>query len=147
MSNYAENIIKILAGLPEFLRKPMLKSRLEEFFKMEKAEQLEIIDNAIDAIPDIEFDTLAKLIRTWLEVLDKFDEKKREEIFSLYAYTLAKRDAISKLDIKGLISIYNSLDEQMRKNVSTAIRNAIDKIDEKDILLAKIPDEAKRLFY
>ncbi len=148
MSNYAENIIKILAGLPEFLRKPMLKSRLEEFFDMNKEEKMEIINNALDAMPEIEFNTLAKLIRTWIEVLDRFDVNKREEIFSLYAYMLAnKPEIISRLDIKGLLSIYNSLNDDLKKNVSIAIRDAINRLEDKDALLAKIPEEARRLFY
>ncbi|RMF30930.1 MAG: hypothetical protein D6752_03170, partial [Candidatus Nitrosothermus koennekii] len=146
MSEYAENIIKILAGLPEFLRKPMLKSRLEEFFNISRDEQIEIINNAINAIPEIEFNILSKLIKTWLEVLDSFEPRRREEIFALYATMLSnKPDIISKLDIDGLINIYNSLDDEMKKNTLTAIRNAIDKVENRDILLEHIPEKAKIL--
>ncbi len=48
--NYAGNIIIVLANLPDFLRKPILKKRMMEFFTMSEPEKLEIINNALDAV-------------------------------------------------------------------------------------------------
>ena len=49
--NYAGNIIINLASLPDFLRKPILKKRMTEFFSMSEPEKSEIINNALDAGP------------------------------------------------------------------------------------------------
>ena len=42
--NFAGNIIINLASLPDFLRKPILKKRLTEFFSMDEHEKNEIIE-------------------------------------------------------------------------------------------------------
>jgi len=68
-SNYAGNIIVSLANLPEFLRKPILKKRLMEFFSMSSLDKLEIIKNALQAGPIIPFDKFSKLLKTWIEIL------------------------------------------------------------------------------
>ena len=47
--NYAGNIIINLASLPDFLRKPILKKRMMEFFSMSEPEKSEIINNALEA--------------------------------------------------------------------------------------------------
>ena len=67
--NHAGNIIIILANLPDFLRTPILKKRMAEFFSMSDSEKCEMIDNALEAGPTIPFPNFAKLFRTWLEVL------------------------------------------------------------------------------
>ena len=63
----AGNIIQILANLPDFLRKPMLQSRLKEFFySMNDEDRRETISMALSAAPTIELNKLAVLFRTWL---------------------------------------------------------------------------------
>jgi len=47
--NYAGNIIVILANLPDFLRKPILKKRMSEFYSMPDQEQNVLIENALEA--------------------------------------------------------------------------------------------------
>ena len=59
--NYAGNIIIILANLPDFLRTPILKKRMMEFFSMTVNEQDEIINNALEAGPTIPFLNFSKL--------------------------------------------------------------------------------------
>ncbi len=144
--SYAENIIKILAGLPEFLRKPMLKHRLDEFFGMSNEDKREIINNVLEAIPEVEPSTLGRLIKTWIEVLKDFDKSKREEIFALYASLLAsKPDTIPRLDIQGLISIFNQFDDDTKKDILDSIKSALEKIDSKGELLLHIPNDAKSI--
>ena len=53
--NYAGNIIINLASLPAFLRKPILKKRMTEFFLMPDSDKSEIINNALDPGPTIPF--------------------------------------------------------------------------------------------
>ena len=82
--NYAGNIIINLANLPDFLRKPILKKRMMEFFSMSDPEKSEIINNALDAGPTIPFLNFSKLFKTWLEVLCTISEENRHDMFSNY---------------------------------------------------------------
>ncbi|MEM4192979.1 MAG: hypothetical protein QXR04_03485, partial [Candidatus Nitrosocaldus sp.] len=75
--NYAGNIIYILAGLPEFLRKPMMRNRLNEFFTLQDEDKVEMIRNVVDALPSMDMGTVAKLFKTWLELLHEFGDDKR----------------------------------------------------------------------
>ena len=84
--NYAGNIIVILANLPDFLRTPILKKRLLEFFSLPENERTEIINNALEAGPSIPFPNFAKLFRTWLEVLTTLTEDQRSLMFSKYIF-------------------------------------------------------------
>ena len=82
--NYAGNIIINLASLPDFLRKPILKKRMTEFFSMSESEKSEIINNALEAGPTIPFPNFSKLFKTWLEVLCVVSEESRHDMFSNY---------------------------------------------------------------
>lgn len=75
--NYAGNIIVILANLPDFLRTPILKKRILEFFSMTESDRREIINNALEAGPTIPFPNFSKLFKTWLEVLTTVTEEQR----------------------------------------------------------------------
>ncbi len=143
--NYAENIIYILAGLPDFLRKPMLKRRLEEFFLMSKEEKEEVIENVLKALPEINAQTLRKIVMTWVEVLNQFNEEQRIEIFRLYAFILPTY--INNIDLALLIDIFNKLDGNIRENIAKDIRKSIEILDNerKDKLLSSLSADIKLL--
>lgn len=145
-SNVAGNIIQILAGLPEFLRKPMLKSRLEEFFTMDEDEKKETVTNALNAAPTIDFKVLSNLVKTWMEVLCEFDEDKRKAMFGAYVDVISiSPEMLKELNIDGLISIFNSLPDEKKKILSDSLKNLIDELpDEKNRnFVSAIPDNAK----
>ena len=82
--NFAGNIIVNLASLPDFLRTPILKKRMAEFFSMNDSEKIEIINNALEAGPTIPFANFSKLFGTWLEVLCTVTDENRYDMFSNY---------------------------------------------------------------
>ena len=93
-----ENVIEILANLQVFLRKPIIKNKLLDFYKLEKDDQIEIINLVLESIPNVDVNTFQELITTWFEVLSKFDNKKITYIMQIYLEEIVKRsDLISKL--------------------------------------------------
>ena len=88
--NFAGNIIVNLASLPDFLRTPILKKRMIEFFSMNDSEKIEIINNALEAGPTITFPNFSKLFKTWLEVLCTLTEENRYDMFSNYFRQIMK---------------------------------------------------------
>ena len=62
--NFAGNIIVNLASLPDFLRTPILKKRMTEFFSKNDEEKAEIIVNALNAGP-VTLGTPMTLDGTW----------------------------------------------------------------------------------
>ena len=147
-SQITGNIIQILAGLPEFLRKPMLKSRLNEFFALPDIDKKETVTNALNAAPTIDFKVLSSLIKTWMEVLCEFDEEKRKSMFGAYVDVIADSpDILSKLDVDGLISIFNTMPENNRQLLAGSLRSLVQNLpqDRKAKFLRAVPENANKV--
>lgn len=146
--NFAGNIIINLASLPDFLRKPILKKRLTEFFSMSEHEKNEIIVNALEAGPSIPFSNFSKLFKTWLEILVTFDEFQRNELFLRYLLASIKwPQKLINFNLDGILEIYMSLGEKEKSILSKSIVNIVSGLnsDKKRIAMTLIPDNAKRV--
>ena len=146
-SNHAGNIIVNLAGLPEFLRKPILKKRLAEFFSMNQEDKKEIINNALASGPAIQFDKFSTLFKTWLEILSSLSEEQRTIMFSNYINEISNHpEKLIAFNMDGIFEIFMSLPVEQRSIISATLKNIIRSFDEKDRkkLDLIIPDSAKK---
>ncbi len=144
--NYAGNIIINLASLPDFLRKPILKKRMAEFFSLSQQEKEEIINNALDAGPTIPFPNFSKLFKTWLQVLSTFNEEQRKELFSKYVNAIINfPEKIINFNLDGILEIFMTLNENEKFILSKSLSGIISELDakKKKTLLILIPDNAK----
>ena len=144
--NHAGNIIVNLAGLPEFLRKPILKKRMTEFFSMNQEDKNEIINNALQAGPTIQFDKFSTLFKTWLEILCSLSEEQRNTMFSNYINQITTHpEKLIVFNLDGIFEIYMSLDIQQRAVLSATLKSIVDRFDEnaKKRLFMIIPQRAK----
>jgi len=146
--NYAGNIIIILANLPDFLRKPILKKRMTEFFSMSDSEKSEIINNALEAGPTIPFPNFSKLFKTWLEVLCVISEENRHDMFSNYIkHVINAPQKIIAFNLDGILEIFLSLEQSNQEIISISIQNVIKSLDQdsKRKLVLLIPENAKNV--
>jgi len=144
--NYAGNIIINLASLPDFLRKPILKKRMMEFFSMSDPEKSEIINNALEAGPTIPFPNFSKLFKTWLEVLCAISEENRYDMFSNYIkHIINSPQKIIAFNLDGILEIFLSLGQSNQETISISIQNVIKSLDQdsKRKLILLIPENAK----
>jgi hypothetical protein len=124
--NYAGNIIVILANLPEFLRGPILKKRMEEFFTLVAPDRQEMISNALEAGPTIPFPNFAKLFVTWLDVLAGISEEKRTTMFSSYiSEILQNPQKLVLFNLDGILEIFLSLDLSKKEILANSIRQIV----------------------
>ena len=145
--NFAGNIIVNLASLPDFLRTPILKKRMTEFFSMTDSEKEEIINNALEAGPTIPFPNFSKLFRTWLKVLCVVSEENRYDMFSNYFKQIIKKpQEIILFNFDGIFEIFLNLEDQEQKILSTTIKNVFEKTDEnsKRKLILLTPENARK---
>jgi len=145
--NYAGNIIINLASLPDFLRKPILKKRMTEFFLMSKPEKSEIINNALDAGPTIPFPNFSKLFKTWLEVLYTISEENRHDMFSNYIkHIVNSPQKIISFNLDGILEIFLSLEQANQEIISASVQNVVKDLDDdsKRKLLLVLPESARR---
>ena len=146
--NFAGNIIVNLASLPDFLRKPILKKRLTEFFSMTEHEKNEIIVNALEAGPTIPFPNFSKLFKTWLEILAGFNEFQRNELFLRYILaTIRWPEKLIDFNLDGILEIFMSLNEKEKAAISKSIVDIVAGLDsdKKRVAMALIPDNAKQV--
>jgi len=145
--NYTGNIIVILANLPDFLRKPILKKRMMEFFSMSEPDKSEIINNALDAGPTIPFPNFSKLFKTWLEVLCTISEENRHDMFSNYIkHMVNSPQKIISFNLDGILEIFLSLEQTNQEIISASVQNVVKDLDDdsKRKLLLVVPESAKR---
>ncbi len=147
--NYAGNIIVNLASLPDFLRKPILKKKLLEFYSMEQSERDQVINNALEAGPTVPFPNFSKLFKTWLEVLTVFTEEQRSLLFSSYVEKIAKSpQKLINFNLDGILEIFLSLKEEEKSILSKTVNQSIMSQNEefKRRILLIIPEKAKTQF-
>jgi len=145
--NYAGNIIVILANLPDFLRTPILKKRMLEFFSMTEPDKREIINNALDAGPTIPFQNFSKLFKTWLEVLTTVTEEQRNLMFSKYIDEIGSApQKLINFNLDGIFEIFLSLDNSKKEILTNSINRIISNLDEnrKKKIFLIIPENAKK---
>ena len=146
--NYAGNIIINLASLPDFLRKPILKKRMTEFFSMPDSDKLEIVNNALEAGPTIPFPNFSKLFKTWLEVLCTIPKENRDSMFSIYIkHIINSPEKIIAFNLDGILEIFLSLEHSNQKIISTSIQNVFKNLDQdsKRKLILLVPENARKL--
>ena len=145
--NFAGNIIVNLANLPDFLRNPILKKRMVEFFSMSEPEKEEVINNALEAGPTIPFPNFSKLFKTWLKILTTLSEEQREGLFSAYIIELAQSpQKLITFNLDGILEIFLTLEENEKDILSSTIKKIINNLDEEEKrkILVVIPDNAKK---
>jgi len=146
--NYAGNIIINLASLPDFLRKPILKKRMTEFFSMSEPEKSEIINNALDAGTTIPFPIFSKLFKTWLEVLCAISEENRYTMFSNYIkHVINAPQKIIAFNLDGILEIFLSLEQANQEIISISIQKVVKNLeqDSKRKLILLVPENARKL--
>ena len=147
--NFAGNIIVNLASLPDFLRTPILKKRMTEFFSKNQDDKSEIIVNALNAGPTIPFPNFSKLFKTWLEVLATINNENREDMFSNYfRHILISPEKIILFNLDAIFEIFLQIDKEKQKILISAIKIVFDKLDEesKRKMILLTPDSARILF-
>ena len=147
--NFAGNIIVNLANLPDFLRTPILKKRMLEFFSMNEYEKAEIITNALEAGPTIPSPNFAKLFKTWLEVLSTVSEDNRFDMFSNYLKQIIKEpQRIILFNLDGIFEIFLSLEVSKQQILIKSMKSAFDSLDEesKRRMILLTPESSKNLF-
>ena len=144
--NFAGNIIINLASLPDFLRNPILKKRMVEFFTLSGPERIEIINNALEAGPTIPFPNFSKLFKTWLKILAGLSEEQREGLFSAYIVEISQHpQKLITFNLDGILEIFLQLEENEKETISNTIRRIIGNLNDQDKrkILIMIPNNAK----
>ena len=145
--NFAGNIIVNLASLPDFLRTPILKKRMVEFFSKDELDKKEIINNALEAGPTIPFLNFSKLFKSWLKIIANLSEEHREGMFLAYiTQSLLSPEKLISFNLDGILEIFLELEENEKEPISNTIKKIIKNLndEERKKILIMIPNNAKK---
>jgi len=130
--NFAGSIIVSLASLPDFLRQPILTKRMGEFFDMSEPEKQEIIHNALEAGPGVDFGRFEKLFKTWLEVLASMPAEQREELVGRYVQSIVQNpESLIAFNMDGILGIFLTLRPDQRESIASSVRKNVSELDGK----------------
>jgi hypothetical protein len=144
--NFAGNIIVNLASLPDFLRTPILKKRMVEFFSKEESDKKEIICNALEAGPTIPFLNFSKLFKSWLKIIANLSEEHREGMFLAYIkQSLLNPEKLIAFNLDGILEMFLQLEEKEKETIAKTIQKIIGNLNEQERkrILIMIPNNAK----
>jgi hypothetical protein len=136
-----ENIIQTLIDLPEFLRKPILESRVKEFFSLDIQDKYEIVSDILGAVPSFETGKISSLVKTWLLVLSNLDSILIVEMFRLYCHEIRNSpEIIQKIPMEEIIKTYSVLESTQRKKIADCIKEAILSFPDTSKIVNLIPE-------
>ena len=144
--NFAGNIIVNLASLPDFLRTPILKKRMIEFFSKDESDKKEIINNALEAGPTIPFLNFSKLFKSWLKIIANLPEEHREGMFLAYIkQSLLNPEKLIAFNLDGILEMFLQLEENEKETIAKTIQKIIGSLNEQERkrILIMIPNNAK----
>ena len=104
---------------------------MNEFFTLSSSDQLEIINNALEAGPTIPFPNFAKLFSTWLEILAMMPEKDRAILISAYIIEILKNpQKLILFNLDGILEVFSTIDKSNQDSIALTIRKIFSELTE-----------------
>jgi len=145
-SETAVNIIQILADLPYFLREPVLRKKLQEFYIYEESDKRETITNALNAASSIETKKLTVLVRSWMEVLSELDTDKILLMLTLYCDQILKdRSVLKNLNFDSVVQSFMTLDNVKKIKFIYCLKEAMFSVPNRYKIIEKLPISAREI--
>jgi hypothetical protein len=136
-----KSIIQTLVDLPEFLRKQILESRVNEFFSLDIQDKYEIISSILNTVPSFESRKISPLVKTWLLVLSNLDSVLIVEMLRLYCHKIKNSpNIIQKMPMKEIIEMFSVLESAQRKKIADCLKEAILSFPDTSKIINLIPE-------
>jgi len=145
-SNAAVNIIHILADLPDFLREPVLRKKLQEFYIYDESDKRETISRALNAASSIEAKKLNVLVKSWMEVLSELDTGRILTMLTLYCDEILKdRSVLEKLNFDSVVQAFITLDEVKKVKFIYCLKEAMFSVPNRHKIIQMLPITAREI--
>jgi len=145
-SNAAVNIIHILADLPDFLREPVLRKKLQEFYIYDESDKRETISTALNAASSVEAEKLNVLVKSWMEVLSELDTGRILTMLTLYCDEILKdRSVLEKLNFDSVVQAFITLDEVKKVKFIYCLKEAMFSVPNRHKIIQMLPITAREI--
>jgi hypothetical protein len=120
-----ENLLFIIANLPDFLKLSICRTKVKELVEMTESEKKETIIRSLTSINLINQDKLVKLTKTWMKVISEIEPYELTKILHSYLVILDNVKLFDKLDPKLILNTFSSLEEAERDKLLVCIKEAL----------------------
>ena len=134
-----ENLLFIMANLPDFLRISVCRKKVKELIEMTEMEKRETIARSLTSINLISRDKLVELTKTWMKVISEISPSELTKLLNSYLLILDEVKLFDKLDGKLILAIFTSLEESERMKLLISLKEAVFLNPKGQEILKKIP--------
>jgi hypothetical protein len=120
-----ENLLFIIANLPDFLKLSICRAKVRELVEMTDSEKKETIIRSLTSISLINQDKLVELTKTWMKVISEIEPYELTKILHSYLVILDNVKLFDKLDPKLILNTFSSLEEAKRDKLLVCIKEAL----------------------
>lgn len=134
-----ENLLFIMANLPDFLKISVCRKKVKELIEMTELEKRETIARSLTSINLISRDKLVELTKTWMKVISEISTSELTKLLNSYLLILDEVKLFDKLDGKLILAIFTSLEESERMKLLICLKEAVFLNPKGKEILKKIP--------
>jgi hypothetical protein len=134
-----ENLLFIIANLPDFLKLSICRTKTKELVEMTESEKKEAMARSLSSINLIQRDKLAGLTKTWMKVISEIKPDELTEILHCYLLILNSVKLFNKIDPKLILTTFLSLEEDERNKLMVCFKEALFLNPNRENILKNIP--------
>ena len=140
------NIIHIMADLPDFLREPVLRKKLQEFYMFDESDKRETISSALNAASSIDAKRLNVLVKSWMEALSELDTSKILIMLTLYCEEILKdRSVLKNPNFECVVQAFMTLDEVKKVKFIYCLKEAMFSVPNRHKIIQILPVTAREI--
>jgi hypothetical protein len=138
-NNDIENLLFIIANLPDFLKVSICRTKTRELAEMGESEKKEAISRSVNSINLVQQDKLVELTRTWMKVISEIEPDELTDILHCYLLILNSVNLFNKIDPKLILSAFFSLNDDERNKLMVCLKEALFLNPNRQHILRNIP--------
>jgi hypothetical protein len=142
-----ENLLVIIANLPDFLKLSVCRTKTQELVEMTEVEKKQSIARSLNSINMIDQDRLVSLTRTWMKVISEIEPDQLTEILHCYLLILDSVNLFNKIDPKLILNTFFSLEEDQRNKLMVCLKEALFLNPNRENVLKNIPTNLAKVIF
>jgi hypothetical protein len=137
--NDIENLLFIIANLPDFLKVSICRTKTRELAEMGESEKKEAISRSLNSINLVQQDKLVELTGTWMKVISEIEPDELTDILHCYLLILDSVNLFNKIDPKLILSAFFSLNDDEWNKLMVCLKEALFLNPNRQHILRNIP--------
>jgi hypothetical protein len=145
--NSIENLLFIIANLPDFLKLSVCRTKIKELVEMTEAEKEEAIIRSLNSITMVQPDKLTGLTKIWMRALSEIEPHELTQILYCYLRILDSVNLFKKIDPKMILNEFFSLEEVERNKLLVCLKEALFLSPDRETILKTIPMNISKVIF